>query len=122
MSAETFKSAMRAGDVRELQRGFMLLAERLWKRTRFRVGSWLMGGEWYEVVMCLWVIRERAMRAVDRDGRVLLAECESLADALYAPIPGRWAITVTEITEPATAPTTQCAVDSPSTPSTAGKP
>lgn len=64
-------------------------------RVRLRLASWIFGGDWYGVVMRLWLIRERAMAAVNADGRVTLAECESLAEALYAPIPGEWTLTVT---------------------------
>lgn len=68
-----------------------------WRVLKLRVGFWLIGGDAMGLWSVLWLIRERAMRAVTRDGGVILAECQSLADALYEQTPGRWRLTLTEM-------------------------
>ena len=45
----------------------------------------------------LWLIRERAMKCITPDGRVILADCQALADVLYTQIPGEWQLTITRI-------------------------
>lgn len=68
--------------------------DRHWRRLRLRLGSWILGDEFYGVVTRLWLIRKRAMAAVTADGYVTLAECPALAEALYKPMPGMWSLTV----------------------------
>lgn len=62
---------------------------------RLRAASVLLGGGWAHIVMRLWLIRDRAMAAVTPEGRVNLAECKALSDALYANLPGSWRLTIT---------------------------
>lgn len=71
-----------------------------WKRLRFRVGSFVMGDNWAGVVTRLWLIRDRALAAVSKDGMVTLAECPALAEALYERMPGKWALSVARIDAP----------------------
>lgn len=69
-----------------------------WKRLRFRIGSAVIGDGWAGVVTRLWLIRDRAMAAVSKDGYVTLAKCPGLAEALYEPMPGTWSLTVERVT------------------------
>lgn len=64
---------------------------------RLRLAVLLFGDGWSGCVSRLWLIRERAMAAVTKDGRVNLAECQALADALYADIPGNWQLTLSRV-------------------------
>ena len=70
------------------------------RHVRLRLAAWLMGDDWSGVIMRLWLIRERALVAVTKDGRVILAECEALSEALYAPMPGTWTLDVTRASTP----------------------
>lgn len=64
------------------------------EKLRVRVGAWLIGGDYLATIARLWLIRERAKAAVASDGTVVLAECASLAEALYEPLPGSWDFTL----------------------------
>jgi hypothetical protein len=63
-------------------------------RIRTRVAWWLLGADWALVIGRLWLIHDRAKVAIQPDGSVILAKCESLAEALYKPIPGVWTVTI----------------------------
>lgn len=67
------------------------------ERFRFWLGMKILGQAPLGVWMRLWIIRERAMKAVGEDGRVTLADCEALAEALYKPMPGNWLFTVMQL-------------------------
>lgn len=87
--------------VERLQRAYVAQLYRdtevWWNRLRMRVGCWVMGGDYRGIIMRLWLVRERAMRAVGADGRVTLADCAPLAEVLYEPMPGKWVLTVTRV-------------------------
>ena len=85
----------------DAMRGWMSLVFRWWQRARLRIGSAIIGDGYHAVIMRLWLIRDRAHGCILRDGRVILGNCEPLAEALYEPLPGRWSLTVTQL-EPAT--------------------
>lgn len=88
----------------ELYAATLLLLARVVNRMRLRVGGWVLGNGWFGVVGRLWLIRERAMIAIHQDGRVVLADCQALADALYGPVPGRWKLTIERLEEPVSPP------------------
>lgn len=83
--------------VEELRMAMPMVLVRLWRKARFRLGCWLLGDGYRGAVMRLWLIRERAMQAITPDGEVVLAKCQPLSDALYAPIPGRWSFTISHV-------------------------
>ena len=65
-------------------------------RLRLRVGSAILGGGWFSVTMRYIQIARCARDCITPDGRVILAKCQPLADALYAEeIPGRWRLDMT---------------------------
>lgn len=64
-------------------------------KWRVRLGMKIVGRSYLDAVSRLWLIRERAMTAITRDGHVILADCPALAEALYADIPGEWQVTTT---------------------------
>lgn len=64
-------------------------------RLRLRVGAWILGDGWFGAITRLQLIHDRARQAVNADGRVTLAACPALAEALYAPIDGVWTLAVT---------------------------
>lgn len=72
---------------------------RLIRLARLRLAIVLFGGGWGGVISRLWLIRERAMAAVTREGRVDLANCQALADALYENIPGKWQLTIIKVSD-----------------------
>lgn len=75
----------------------LLLYRRVLSRVRLRLASWLFGGGWYGAIARLQLIHQRAKLAITPDGHVVLAECEALAEILYADVPGEWKITVERI-------------------------
>ena len=91
-------SASRHFDIREIHdaafASVALAARRAVNRLRMRLASLIMGRGWLGTIQRLVLIRDRAMRAVNRDGAVTLFECEALAQALYEDVPGEWLLTV----------------------------
>jgi hypothetical protein len=67
------------------------------RRLRIRLGLWILGEGFAGSVARLWLVHERAKAAVSESGHVVLAKCEPLAEALYAPIPGNWRLSVERI-------------------------
>jgi hypothetical protein len=78
------------------------LAWRIEQWLRLRIGSAILGGGWLGVLMRYKLIAERAQDCITPDGRVILANCAPLAEALYAQIPGEWTLSVvrTRTTDP----------------------
>jgi hypothetical protein len=68
-----------------------------WRWIRLTVGAWIIGGEWHGIVMRLWLIRDRAMEAVTKDGYVDLSRCKLLAEVLYEEMPGEWSLVATRL-------------------------
>lgn len=69
---------------------------RMYTRARMRLGAAILGRGWLGVMTALLIIDKRARDCITPDGRVILANCQPLADALYAQIPGIWTFTATE--------------------------
>lgn len=77
------------------------LWDRMMNRARLRIGAWILGGGWFGAITRLQLIHQRAEKAVMRDGSVVLADCEALAEALYGEVPGIWTLTVRRTDEEA---------------------
>lgn len=75
----------------------LLLYRRVLNRVRLRLASWLFGGGWYGAITRLQLVHQRAKLAITPDGHVVLAECEALAEILYADVPGEWKLTVERV-------------------------
>lgn len=70
-----------------------------WVKFRIRLGIALMGNDFLGVCSLWQLIADRARAAVKPDGRVILSECQALADALYTQTPGDWTLVLTRNVE-----------------------
>lgn len=71
----------------------------LYQRARLRLGAAILGRGWLGTMQANIIIANRARACITPEGQVILANCQPLADALYKPIPGRWALSVALIEE-----------------------
>jgi hypothetical protein len=66
-------------------------------RLRMKLAGWILGDGWTGVISRLWLIRDRAMEAVDKSGQIIPEKSKPLAEALYHDVPGTWELHIIKV-------------------------